>query len=130
MAYGVYSNEYQGSYKKVLCVCSAGILRSPTIAHILSAEPYNFNTRIAGCASYALTPVTEDLLQWADEIVCADTEHAIYIRNRLMELGVNVDPKIINLKIEDIYEYRNPELVRLIHHHYTKATHFGEDNGQ
>ena len=42
------SNRYQGEYKRVLCVCSAGLLRSPTAALVLSQEPYNFNTRAAG----------------------------------------------------------------------------------
>lgn len=116
MGYGVYSNMHQGDYKRVLCVCSAGLLRSPTIAHTLSATPYDYNTRIAGTAGFALTPVTDDLLHWADEIVCADTEHAIYIRNRLMDL--NKDTLIINLGIPDIYDYRNPELVALIKQRY------------
>ena len=41
-------NPYQGTSKRVLCVCSAGLLRSPTIAWILSNPPFNFNTRAAG----------------------------------------------------------------------------------
>ena len=116
MGYGVHSNSFQGDYKRVLCVCSAGMLRSPTIAHTLSATPYDYNTRIAGTASYALTTVTDDLLMWADEIVCADTEHAIYIRDRLMDLDLNT--LIINLGIPDNYEYRNPELVAMIKQRY------------
>ncbi len=118
--FGVYSNMYQGDYKRVLTVCSANMLRSPTIAHVLSAEPYNFNTRSAGIAGFALIPVTEDLLYWADEIVCADTEHAIYIRDKLMHY--NFDKPIINLEIEDIYEYRNPKLIELIKERYEQRT--------
>ena len=114
--FGVYSNMHQGDYKRVLTVCSANMLRSPTIAHVLSAEPYNFNTRSAGTHSYALIPVTEELLFWADEIVCADTEHAIAIRDKMMDLNLN--KPIVNLQIEDIYEYRNPKLVELIKERY------------
>ena len=44
----VVSNPYQGDYHKVLCVCSAGCLRSPTAAVVLAQEPFNFNTRSAG----------------------------------------------------------------------------------
>lgn len=120
MSYGIFSNDYQGDYKRVLTVCSANMLRSPTIAHVLSADPYNFNTRSAGTAGFALIPVTEDLLLWADEIVCADTEHAITVRNKLMDL--TLDKPIINLKIPDNYEYRNPELIQLIHQRYKEAT--------
>ncbi len=53
-------NPHQGSNKKVLCVCSAGLLRSPTLAWILSNEPFNFNTRAVGTSSeYALIVLDE-----------------------------------------------------------------------
>ena len=119
MTYGHLSRGFQGDYKRVLCVCSAGMLRSPTIAHTLSAEPFNYNTRVAGTANYALTPVTDDLLQWADEIVCVDDEHALYIRNRLMDLGAWYEPVIIDLKIPDDFPYRDPKLVKLIRERYS-----------
>lgn len=118
--YGVHSNSFQGDYKRVLTVCSANMLRSPTIAHILSAEPFNFNTRSAGTESYALIPVTEDLLLWADEIVCADTEHAMWIRNKMMEW--TIDKPIINLEIPDNYEYRNPKLIDMIKERYEQKS--------
>jgi predicted protein tyrosine phosphatase len=120
MGYGIYSNSYQGDYKRVLTVCSANMLRSPTIAHVLSAEPYNFNTRSAGVAGFALIPVTEELLMWADEVVCADTEHALYIRDKLMQY--QLDKPIVNLNIPDIYEYRNPKLIELIKERYEQRT--------
>lgn len=120
MGYGVHSNSYQGDYKRVLTVCSANMLRSPTIAHVLSAEPYNFNTRSAGTAGFALIPVTEDLLLWADEIVCADTEHALWVRDRMIEWVI--DKPIINLNLPDIYEYRNPKLIELIKERYGQRT--------
>ena len=120
MGYGVHSNSFQGDYKRVLTVCSANMLRSPTIAHVLSAAPYNFNTRSAGTQFYALIPVTEDLLMWADEVVCADTEHALYIRDKMIEYML--DKPIIDLNIPDIYEYRNPELIELIKERYEQRT--------
>lgn len=118
--YGIHSNCFQGAYKRVLTVCSANMLRSPTMAHVLSDKPYKFNTRSAGTEPYALIPVTEDLLLWADEIVCADTEHAIYVRQRMMDL--NLDKPIIDLQIPDNYEYRNPTLIKLIKERYESRT--------
>jgi len=118
--YGIHSNRFQGDYKRVLTVCSANMLRSPTIAHLLSSAPYNFNTRSAGTEPYALIPVTEDLLVWADEIVCADTEHAMWVRNKMMTWML--DKPIINLEIPDNYEYRNPELIQLIKERYEQRT--------
>lgn len=118
--YGVHSNSFQGDYKRVLTVCSANMLRSPTIAHVLSAEPYNFNTRSAGTESYALIPVTEDLLMWCDEVVCADTEHVMWVRNKMMEWMI--DKPIIDLQIPDHYEYRNSKLIEMIKENYESRT--------
>ena len=117
---GVLSNQFQGHYKKVLTVCSAGILRSATAAHILSADPYNFNTRNVGIESYALIPVTEDLLRWADEIVCMQKEHEILVLKKMLAWTIP-EKRIITLNIEDIYEYRHPELVRLIIEKYNRS---------
>lgn len=116
MGFGVYSNSYQGDYKRVLTVCSANMLRSPTMAVVLSMPPYDYNTRSAGTHSFALIPVTEELLMWADEVVCADTEHAIIVRDKMMQY--QLDKPIVNLRIPDNYEYRNPELIMMIRRRY------------
>ena len=116
MGYGIYSNSFQGDYKRVLTVCSANMLRSPTIALVLSMPPYDYNTRSAGTAGFALIPVTEELLMWADEVVCADTEHAIDVRDKMMKY--QLDKPIVNLRIPDNYEYRNPELIMMIRRRY------------
>jgi predicted protein tyrosine phosphatase len=118
--YGVHSNQYQGDYKRVLTVCSAGILRSATAAHILCQEPYNFNTRNVGAAPYALIPLTDDLIIWADEVVCMQNEHKVHVLNKMMEMDLY--KPIVVLDIEDIYEYRNPTLVRLIKEQYDART--------
>lgn len=117
MGYGIYSNSFQGDYKRVLTVCSANMLRSPTIAHVLSAEPFNYNTRSAGTHSFALIPVTKDLLMWADEIVCADSEHTVIVNKMLQEF--HLDKRLINLRIPDIFEYRDPKLIEMIISRYT-----------
>lgn len=117
---GIHSNRYQGDYKRVLTVCSAGILRSATAAHILCQEPFNFNTRNVGTAPYALIPLTEDLIQWADEIVCMEAEHEVKVRDMMIETMYS--KPIITLDIEDIYEYRNPALVKLIKSRYKERT--------
>ena len=104
------TNPYQGKYKKVLCVCSAGLLRSPTAAWVLSQEPYNFNTRAAGLTKeFALVPVDRVLLHWADEIVCMSPEQADQIKGQL-----DAEKPVVVLHIEDNYGYREPELVAAI----------------
>ena len=120
---GVLFNAYQGKYKKVLTVCSAGCLRSPTAAHILSSSPFNFNTRCAGTsAEYAIVPVTEALVVWADVILVMDQfqwNHIMDIQNKMFnetQLGMHEFEfkPIHNLEIEDVYDYRNPKLVQLM----------------
>ncbi len=124
-------NKYQGSYKRVLCVCSAGVLRSATAAVVLSQEPYNFNTRCVGVEHYALTPVNDALLYWADEIVCMTAEHAEKIEYALYNTTVT-PPKwpyeknlgmtpILCLHIPDDYPYREAELIELIKDRYDKV---------
>lgn len=119
-------NPYQGDAKKVLCVCSAGLLRSPTTAWILSNEPYNFNTRAAGVdAGHALIPVDAVLIAWADQILVmndyqVDQVLSIY-REYLKDSGGveesilnRIKNKIIVLNIPDSYQFRDPKLVEII----------------
>ena len=117
---GNASNRYQGKYKRVLAVCSGGLLRSPTIAHTLAAEPYNYNTRSVGInVDYALNIIDQVLLEWADEIVCADSEHEVTVRNLLMDIGIT-NKTVVNLKLPDVYPYRDRKLVHLIKKRYNQ----------
>lgn len=116
---GNANNPFQGDYKRVLCVCSAGLLRSPTTAYVLSSEPYNYNTRAAGIHhEYALIPVDEVLLKWAQEIVCMEQWHKKELQALLDKF--KIDKKIVCLDIADCYEYRNPELISKIREAYDR----------
>lgn len=112
------NNPYQGNYKKVLGVCSAGLLRSPTAAVVLSQPPYNFNTRAAGIVpDYALIPVDEVLLAWADEVVCMTADQIAPIKALMMR------PKpIICLNIEDSHPSRDPDLIAAIRTSYDEKS--------
>lgn len=115
---GNCTNPYQGGFKRVLCVCSAGLLRSPTAAFVLSQEPYNYNTRAAGISDeYALVEVDDVLLTWADEIVCMDTDQQTELENRLMKLGLD-NTNVICLGIPDSFAYRDPVLMKMIKDSY------------
>jgi predicted protein tyrosine phosphatase len=113
-------NQFQGKYKRVLCVCSAGLLRSPTTAVVLSQKPYNFNTRAAGLVKeFALIPVDEVLLNWADEIVCMTKDQKVDLEQMLKDEGH--DTKVVCLNIPDSFAYRDPKLVELIRKNYDAA---------
>lgn len=110
-------NPFQGTDKKVLCVCSAGLLRSPTAARILCQEPYGFNTRAVGLdEGHALIPMDEVHYEWADEIVVMD-----YNQKRQIEQRYGETKPIVVLKIKDSYEYMEPFLVDLIKERYNDA---------
>lgn len=122
-AMGNAANPYQGDYKKVLCVCSAGLLRSATMAMVLHKE-YGYNVRNCGVSEeYALIPISEALVYWADEIVFAETSHYNQVAHELHK--VNPDVKVITLNIPDIYAYYDPRLCDSIKNQYAQAK---EDN--
>jgi predicted protein tyrosine phosphatase len=117
--HAVLKNPYQGQFKKVLTVCSAGCLRSPTAAYVLSLEPYNCNTRCAGASDeIAIVPVTAELVEWADEIVCMELHHAERLIFTYAEKASN---KITVLGIPDNFAYRDPALMELIKEKYNEA---------
>jgi predicted protein tyrosine phosphatase len=120
---GNASNQYQGNYKRVLCVCAGGLLRSPTTALVLGQEPYNYNTRSAGVVGeYALVKVDTVLLSWCDEIVCMEQEHVRPIEEMLKNVLGGKDKKIIVLDIPDQFAYRDPQLVELVKRRYAEKT--------
>lgn len=104
-------NPFQGDRIKALCVCSAGLLRSPTLAFVLQQEPWNRNTRAVGATEeFALIPIDEALIMWADEIYFV--EKAVYDD---VSLGYNLNGKDITvLGIPDQYEAFSPELLKII----------------
>jgi predicted protein tyrosine phosphatase len=107
-------NPNQGEYKKVLCVCSAGLLRSPTAAVVLASEPFNYNTRAVGVdAGHALLPIDEVLLDWADEIVCMHPAITHTLR-AFFDSDILNGLEIITLNIPDRYPYRDPNLMKMI----------------
>jgi len=105
-------NPNQSKHKKVLCVCSAGLLRSPTLAWILSNEPFNFNTRAVGTSiGYALIVLDEVQLQWADAVVFVDDSNYITACYEHKELIDNMEHYV--LQIPDVYQFRHPKLVEI-----------------
>jgi len=115
-AQGVCFNYYQGEAKRVLTVCSASVLRSPTAAVVLNQE-YGYNTKAAGVSlEYAIVPVTGKLLTWCQEIVVMENWQAHEIIEMLEIMGI--DRPVICLNIDDNYSYMQPELVSLIKQRY------------
>lgn len=105
-------NPFQGDRTKTLCVCSAGLLRSPTLAAVLLEKPWNRNTRAVGASTeFALIPIDEALVEWADEIIFVEPR----VRDAVvMGFGALMDKRVFTLDIPDKFETFEPELIKLI----------------
>ena len=97
--------------KRVLFVCSQNRLRSPTAEQVFSNRA-GFEVASAGTDPAADTPVSPELLEWADVIFVMERAH----RNRLMKrFGPHLESKrIVCLDIPDEFEYMDPALVKLL----------------
>ncbi len=101
---------------KILFICSANKQRSKT-AHHYFAETYpKFQFMSAGtnhkiCKKEGSTPLTEDLLIWADEVYVMEEKHKNIIQKHT---GSPYVSKLIVLNIPDIYEYNSLELLDVL----------------
>lgn len=112
-------NQYEGDAPRVLFVCSAGLLRSPTAAVVAERE-FGWNTRSAGAFEYALIPVTAPLLMWADRIFCMKNEHRTELDRRFSGFRLLERCEILN--IEDSYSRMDKELQAMIINRLREAT--------
>lgn len=115
-------NKFQTSAKKVLCCCSAGLLRSPTLANVLHKE-FGFNTRAVGCdKEYALIPISQALIWWADEIVFVN--RAAYYSLDQEEKDEIDDVGVVTtlLDIEDDFDWNDSVLNKTLLDQYYNRT--------
>jgi predicted protein tyrosine phosphatase len=107
-----WDNPYQGKDKKVMFVCSAGILRSATAARIYGKK---YNTRACGSYGYALIPFSANLLLWADEIVFVNQENYEEVLDHFPAI-VEKERKVLN--IPDKYSHMHPSLIKAFEEQY------------
>lgn len=113
---GVIDNPYQGKDKKVLFVCSAGILRSATAARIYSGK---YNTRCAGTGlEYALVPLSERLMDWADEIVFVNRDNFSKAAVDFRKTFFIWNDKTKILSIPDEFPHKDPQLIKAFEEQY------------
>jgi predicted protein tyrosine phosphatase len=76
------------------------------------------NSRAAGSSpDFALIPVDEVLIEWADQIVFVNKENHDALKHRFDLKRVDC----LILDIPDKYKYRDPELMKICEEQYTKA---------
>lgn len=101
-------NPCQRNYPRVLFICSAGMLRSATAAHHFVSR--GWNTRCAGTEEYAVQPVHENTLLWAEKIYVMEETHLGHLERKfnIQNLDITV------LGVPDMFNYMDPELIQLL----------------
>lgn len=110
-----YANSYQGNYHRALFVCSAGMLRSATAA-VVGAQ-LGMNTRSCGTESYALIPLSANLINWAETIYFVNDYNYLSAQQTFWghtELALMMESKSVVWNIADEYDYCEPALVQHI----------------
>ena len=97
--------------KNILFVCSQSRLRSPTAEQVFSRRR-DIEVASAGTNHDADTPLTHELVAWADIIVVMEKAHRAKLQKKFKASLKNA--RIICLDIPDDYEFMDPELVRLL----------------
>ena len=95
----------------LLFVCSENRLRSPTAERVFSDYP-GVKAIGAGTNADASTPVSGDLIAWADIVLVMEKAHRNKVAKKYRDLLK--DKKLVVLDIPDQFEYMQPELVNLL----------------
>lgn len=102
--------------KKILFVCSANKHRSKTAEDFFSEKYPNYEFLSAGsnlkiCRKEGTTPLSENLLDWADLIYVMETRHERIIKENT---GNKYVTKTIVLNIKDLFKYYDSSLIELL----------------
>lgn len=95
----------------VLFVCAQNRLRSPT-AHAIFASHPEIRALSAGTNNDADTPVSGDLIEWADVILVMERTHRNRLTKRFRPLLQG--KRLVVLGIPDNFDYMEDELVQTL----------------
>ena len=104
-------NQVRPHVKRLLFVCSRNKLRSPTAEQVFSTWE-NLEVASAGLAADAETPLTSDLVEWADIIFVMEKAHRSKL-SAMFKQSLN-GQRIVCLNVPDRYEFMEPALVNLL----------------
>ena len=96
---------------RLLFVCSENRLRSPTAAAVFS-EYKGVEAISAGTNADASTPVSGDLIEWADAILVMEKSHRNKIAKKFREQLK--DKKLGVLEIPDHFDFMDPLLIQIL----------------
>lgn len=92
---------------KVLFICNQNQNRSKTAENLFKSK---FETKSAGL--YNEKSVTEKQLEWADKIIVMEDSQRSEIAKRFPKQYLK--KQILSLNIPDIYNYNQPELIKML----------------
>jgi predicted protein tyrosine phosphatase len=96
---------------KILFVCSQNRLRSPT-AEVIFSIYRGLDVASAGTAPNSETPLSADLVEWAEIIFVMENYHRDKVRQRFPKLLQS--RRLVVLRIPDEYAFMQPELVDIL----------------
>lgn len=96
---------------RILFVCSENRLRSPTAAAIFS-EYDGVEAISAGTNADCETPVSGDLIEWADVVLVMEKSHKNKISKRFLPLLKNKKVGVLN--VPDHFDFMDPLLIGIL----------------
>jgi predicted protein tyrosine phosphatase len=96
---------------KMLFICSANRLRSPTAEAIFSVIE-GIEAMSAGTNPDAENPVSGDIIEWADIVFVMEQAHRRKLQRKFARLLLT--KKIVVLGIPDNYDYMDTELIQIL----------------
>ena len=100
---------------KILFVCSNNQDRSKTAEDLYKNDP-RYEVKSCGVDIVATQPVTKELVNWAEVIVCMNDKHdrQVFKLHQMFPYLKPMNKKIIDFDIPDHHVRGDPELVLLI----------------
>jgi predicted protein tyrosine phosphatase len=111
-----YDNKFQTDAKRLLFVCSVGMLRSPTAQMV--ATGMGFNARACGSeVDIALIPLSCNLINWANHIIFMNPENLTQAIKTFDPVGYkeDIEQKAIVWNINDDYNWGDTVLWNIVH---------------
>lgn len=96
---------------KALFICGKNLLRSPTAEQVFSTWP-GVETASVGISNDANSPVTPEILEWADLIFVMEQSHRTKLASQFQRWLKN--KRVVCLNIPDEYKLMDPKLIELL----------------
>lgn len=103
--------------RNILFICTQNRLRSPTAEQVFADWP-GVETASAGLGHEAGTPVSPEVLAWADTIFVMEKAHRTRLSKRF-RAHLN-GKRVICLDIPDDYDFMDPVLIQLLKQKVTR----------